>query len=45
MKRGETVILAAGDFPRKGGVAWDLLASAKRVEELFAVLDVMKGVK
>ena len=31
MKRGETVILAAGDFPRKGGVAWDLLTSAKRV--------------
>ena len=26
-----TVILAAGDFPRKGGAAWMLLASAKRV--------------
>jgi len=30
MKR-ETVILAAGDFPRKGGEAWNLLVSAKRV--------------
>lgn len=26
-----TVILAAGDFPRKGGAAWELLAAAKRV--------------
>ena len=26
-----TVILAAGDFPRKGGTAWTLLVSAKRV--------------
>ena len=26
-----TVILAAGDFPRKGGAAWKLLAGAKRV--------------
>lgn len=26
-----TVILAAGDFPRKGGAAWQLLAAAKRV--------------
>ncbi|MGN0854560.1 MAG: thiamine diphosphokinase [Kiritimatiellia bacterium] len=31
MKYGETVILAAGDFPRKGGRAWRLLAAAKRV--------------
>ena len=29
--RPSTVILAAGDFPRKGGAAWTLLASAKRV--------------
>lgn len=29
--RGDTVILAAGDFPRKGGEAWDLLVKAKRV--------------
>ena len=26
-----TVILAAGDFPRKGGAAWTLLAAATRV--------------
>ena len=26
-----TVILAAGDFPRKGGTAWKLLAAATRV--------------
>lgn len=31
MKRGETVILAAGDFPRRGGEAWRLLSSARRV--------------
>lgn len=31
MKRGETVILAAGDFPRRGGEAWRLLSGAKRV--------------
>jgi len=28
---GRTVILAAGDFPRRGGVAWQLLATARRV--------------
>lgn len=28
---GETVILAAGDFPRKGGKAWNLLVKADRV--------------
>ena len=31
MRRGETVILAAGDFPRKGGEAWNLLVAARRV--------------
>ena len=31
MRRGETVILAAGDFPRKGGEAWRLLEGARRV--------------
>lgn len=31
MKYGETVILAAGDFPRKGTAAWDLLTGARRV--------------
>lgn len=29
--KSKTVILANGDFPRKGGVAWRLLASADRV--------------
>ena len=29
--RGATVILAAGDFPRRGGAAWRLLESATRV--------------
>lgn len=29
--KGSTVILAAGDFPRKGGVAWTALSSARRV--------------
>ena len=28
---GKIVILANGDFPRKGGAAWKLLATAKRV--------------
>ena len=28
---GATVILAAGDFPRRGGAAWRLLKSATRV--------------
>ena len=31
VKRGETIILAAGDFPKKGGAAWRLLTAAKRV--------------
>lgn len=31
MKRGETVILAAGDFPRKGGEPWQLLVNARHV--------------
>ena len=31
VKRGETVILAAGDFPRRGGEAWRLLVGARRV--------------
>jgi len=31
MAVGKTVILAAGDFPRKGGEAWELLKAAKRV--------------
>ena len=28
---GKTAILANGDFPKKGGAAWKLLAAAKRV--------------
>ena len=31
MRYGETVILAAGDFPRKGTAAWNLLTAARRV--------------
>lgn len=31
MRRCGTVILAAGDFPRKDGAAWRLLAAARRV--------------
>ena len=31
MTNGKTVVLAAGDFPRKGGAAWKLLAAATRV--------------
>jgi len=30
-QRCETVILAAGDFPRKGGEGWKLLVGARRV--------------
>ncbi len=30
-RRGETVILAAGDFPKKGSAAFRILAAAKRV--------------
>ena len=42
MKRGETVILAAGDFPRKGGVAWRLLAGAKRVVACDSAADAYR---
>jgi len=31
MRSGGTVLLAAGDFPRKGGAAWRILAAARRV--------------
>lgn len=31
MDRKLTVILAAGDFPRKGGQAWNLLCNASRI--------------
>lgn len=42
MKRGETVILAAGDFPRKGGEAWNLLAGAKRVVACDSAADAYR---
>ena len=42
MRRGETVILAAGDFPRKGGEAWRLLASAKRVVACDSAADAYR---
>ena len=31
LKRGNTIILANGAFPKRGGAAWKLLAAAKRV--------------
>ena len=37
-----TVILAAGDFPRKGGAAWTLLASAKRVVACDSAADAYR---
>ena len=37
-----TVILAAGDFPRKGGMAWALLASAKRVVACDSAADAYR---
>ena len=42
MKRGETVILAAGDFPRRGGEAWRLLASARRVVACDSAADAYR---
>ena len=40
MKR--TVILAAGDFPKKGGAAWKLLAAAKRVVACDSAADAYR---
>ena len=37
-----TVILAAGDFPRKGGVAWKLLAAATRVVACDSAADAYR---
>ena len=37
-----TVILAAGDFPRKGGAAWKLLAAAKRVVACDSAADAYR---
>ena len=42
MRRGETVILAAGDFPRKGGEAWGLLERAKRVVACDSAADAYR---
>ena len=42
MKRGETVILAAGDFPCKGGEAWTLLETAKRVVACDSAADAYR---
>ena len=36
------VILAAGDFPRKGGTAWKLLAGAKRVVACDSAADAYR---
>ena len=38
----KTVILAAGDFPRKGGVAWKLLAAATRVVACDSAADAYR---
>ena len=40
--RKTTVILAAGDFPRKGGAAWKLLATAKRVVACDSAADAYR---
>ena len=37
-----TVILAAGDFPRKNGAAWNLLAAAKRVVACDSAADAYR---
>ena len=42
MKRGATVILAAGDFPLRGGEAWKLLASARRVVACDSAADAYR---
>ena len=42
MSRGDTVILAAGDFPRRGGEAWRLLEKAKRVVACDSAADAYK---
>ena len=41
-RRGETVILAAGDFPRRGGEAWRLLEGAKRVVACDSAADAYR---
>ena len=38
----DTVILAAGDFPKKGGAAWKLLAAATRVVACDSAADAYR---
>ena len=40
--RATTVILAAGDFPRKGGAAWKLLVGATRVVACDSAADAYR---
>ena len=40
--RRKTVILAAGDFPKKGGAAWRLLAAAKRIVACDSAADAYR---
>ena len=42
MRRGETVILAAGDFPRRGGEAWRILEGARRVVACDSAADAYR---
>ena len=42
VRRGDTVILAAGDFPRRGGKAWRLLEGAKRVVACDSAADAYR---
>ena len=42
MGRGKTVILAAGDFPKRGGTAWKLLAGAARVVACDSAADAYR---
>ena len=42
MRRGATVILAAGDFPRRGGEAWRLLEGARRVVACDSAADAYR---
>ena len=40
--RSSTVILAAGDFPKKNGAAWKILAAAKRVVACDSAADAYR---
>lgn len=43
MRRGWAVILAAGDFPRRGGEAWRILEGAKRVVACDSAADAYRS--